>query len=238
MNLDGDLTDLLLRLVERVEGAYYGKYRGIVTDVGDPDNLGRLRARVPRLLGDTATGWALPCAPYGGASEQGLWAVPDVGAGVWIEFEGGDLAYPIWCGTWWGTDERPEQATPAQKVIKTSAGHKIVFDDDQNSIVITDSNDNTVILDEDGVALADANGNTISLTSDGVTIKSDKISIGDPATDQLVGFDRLNAAMTQFVTAVQNHTHVAPPTGGATGPAVPPPLLTLDSAKSKHGVEI
>ena len=63
-----------------------------------------MKAGVPRLLGDSeTTGWALPAFAYGGASEQGLFAVPDLGAGVWIEFEGGDLSYPIWSGTWYTT---------------------------------------------------------------------------------------------------------------------------------------
>ena len=95
--------EILARLIERVESRYFGKYRGQVTDNNDPDNLGRLRAKVPRVLGDEETGWALPAFIYGGASEQGLYAVPDVGAGVWIEFEGGDLSYPIWTGTWFTT---------------------------------------------------------------------------------------------------------------------------------------
>src|SRR3954465_8937613 len=121
--------EILARLIEWVEGRYFGKYRGRVTDNSDPDNLGRRRAKVPRLLGDQETGWALPAFPYGGASEQGLFAVPDVGAGVWIEFEGGDLSYPIWSGTWYTTGAVPESAQPAQKVLKTKSGHKIVLDD-------------------------------------------------------------------------------------------------------------
>ena len=87
------IDELLARLVQRVEGRYFGKYRGQVTNNSDPDNLGRVKAKVPRILGDKEeTGWALPAFIYGGQKEQGLFAVPDIGAGVWIEFEGGDLA--------------------------------------------------------------------------------------------------------------------------------------------------
>ena len=56
--------DILARLIERVEGRYYGKYRGQVTDNDDPDNLGRIKAKVPRLLGDEETGWALPAFAF------------------------------------------------------------------------------------------------------------------------------------------------------------------------------
>src|SRR5712692_10467104 len=93
--------EILARLIERVESRYYGKYRGLVIDNSDPQNLGRIRAKVPRLVGETELGWALPAFPYGGLSEQGLFLVPDVGAGVWIEFEEGHLSYPVWTGTWY-----------------------------------------------------------------------------------------------------------------------------------------
>src|SRR3954452_8559303 len=105
-----DVEELLAKLIERVENRYYGKYRGEVVDNDDPDSLGRIKVKVPRLAHDEELGWALPAFPYGGASEQGFFAIPDVGASVWIEFEGGDLSYPIWTGTWYGDGEIPESA--------------------------------------------------------------------------------------------------------------------------------
>ena len=248
------IDDTVARLVERVEGRYFGKYRGVVTDNEDPDSLGRLRAQVPRLLGTVETGWALPCAPYGGASEQGLFAIPDVGAAVWIEFEGGDLAYPIWCGTWWGTGEVPEAATPMQKVVKTASGHKVVLDDDAGTVVVTDSNGNTitldsagtkledpngnsVTLDSSGIKLADANGNELTMAAAGVTLKGATISVGDPATDNLVTYNMLNTALTQFATMVQSHTHIGN-LGYPTSPPVPPPVLVLTPARSHHKLEL
>jgi uncharacterized protein involved in type VI secretion and phage assembly len=232
------LEQIVARLVERIEGRYYGKYRGTVSDNQDPDNLGRLRARVPRLLGDVETGWALPCAPYGGAKNQGLFMVPDQGAAVWIEFEGGDLAYPIWCGAWWGDGEVPESATPSQKVLETSSGHKVVLDDDAAKVEVTDSNGNKVTLDQSGIVLEDANQNKVTMDSGGITLRGDLINLGDPATDNLVAFNALQTALTTFVTMLQTHTHVAAGLGAPTGPPVPPPQLTLDPAKAKHKVEL
>jgi uncharacterized protein involved in type VI secretion and phage assembly len=175
--MNTDLSDVLARLIERVEARYFGKYRGQVVDNGDPDNLGRIKAKVPRVLGDQETGWALPAFAYGGASEQGFFAVPDVGAGVWIEFEGGDLSYPIWSGTWYTSGAIPESAQPSKKVLKTKSGHKIVLDDDGGSLEITDSNGNSITMDSSGVEIKDANGHSIKLSASGVSVNNGALDV-------------------------------------------------------------
>ena len=43
----------------------------------------------------------MPCVPIAG-KQEGMYMVPQVGAGVWIEFEQGDPDYPIWVGGFWG----------------------------------------------------------------------------------------------------------------------------------------
>ena len=73
---------------------YYGKYRGKVTDINDPLMIGRIQANVPDVMGDQDSGWAMPCAPFGGKG-MGFFALPTTGAGVWIEFEHGDPDYPM-----------------------------------------------------------------------------------------------------------------------------------------------
>jgi type VI secretion system secreted protein VgrG len=106
------MEELLGDLLERMDQRVYGKYRGYVHRVDDPDNLGRIQAFVPRLLGpDAPTGWAMPSAPYAGP-DQGLFTVPDIGAGVWIEFEEGDLSRPIWSGMWWGSPQAADVGMP------------------------------------------------------------------------------------------------------------------------------
>ena len=98
---------------------FFGKYRGVVTDIQDPLQQGRIRARVPDVLGDNESGWAMPCFPFAG-SGMGFFGLPKVGAGVWIEFEHGDPDYPIWSGCWYGdTSEVPSAllAPPYKKVL-------------------------------------------------------------------------------------------------------------------------
>lgn len=78
---------------------FYGKYRGSVVNNVDPMRIGRIQAQVPDVLGVTPSSWALPCFPSAGR-QAGSYVVPQVGAGVWIEFEGGDPDRPIWVGGW------------------------------------------------------------------------------------------------------------------------------------------
>jgi len=80
---------------------YYGKYRGTVFNNIDPEQRGRIMAIVPAVHGLTPTSWALPCVPIAG-KQNGVYVVPKIGDGVWIEFEQGDPDYPIWVGGFWG----------------------------------------------------------------------------------------------------------------------------------------
>jgi hypothetical protein len=98
---------------------FFGKYRGKVENNIDPMQLGRVQISVPAVLGDGSLSWAMPCAPYAG-SGVGFFAIPPVGANIWVEFEGGDPDYPIWSGCFWGIGEVPAlPALPQMKVLKT-----------------------------------------------------------------------------------------------------------------------
>src|SRR5262249_20058237 len=95
---------LLMDIAERIRNRFYGKYRGVVTQVDSPTL--RVKAKVPAVLGDQESGWAMPCVPYAGP-QVGLAFLPEEGTGVWIEFEGGDVSFPIWTGCYWRTGEQP-----------------------------------------------------------------------------------------------------------------------------------
>jgi uncharacterized protein involved in type VI secretion and phage assembly len=164
---DNTLTDL----VERMRSRFYGKYRGTVTDVADD---GRIRAKVPAVLGDQRTGWCMPCVPYAG-DQAAVCFLPEVDAGVWIEFEGGDVSYPIWVGCYWHTNELPSRVAAKVKVIKTKGNQQIVLDDDNHSITISDSNGNSVTLDRSGIAIVRGSGK--------VKITDGKVSANDGAME-------------------------------------------------------
>jgi uncharacterized protein involved in type VI secretion and phage assembly len=131
---------------------FYGKFRGEVTDNKDPLMQGRIRAKVPGVLGDEETGWALPCSPYGG-NGVGFFFVPPVKAKVWIEFEGGDPDYPIWVGCYWGQGETPAMpGIESTKIIKTDTA-TIKLDDMPGSggITIETTTGLKIVMDATGI---------------------------------------------------------------------------------------
>jgi hypothetical protein len=86
--------------------SFYGKYRGLVINNVDPMLIGRVQVTCPAVLGEGTLSWAMPCAAFAGIAE-GLFAVPSVGASVWVEFEGGNPDFPIYTGGFWGEGESP-----------------------------------------------------------------------------------------------------------------------------------
>ncbi len=84
-----------------VMNKFHGKYRGTVVNNVDPEQRGRIQALVPDVSGLIPSSWAMPCVPFAG-KQSGVYVVPQIGAGVWIEFEQGDPDYPIWVGGFWG----------------------------------------------------------------------------------------------------------------------------------------
>jgi uncharacterized protein involved in type VI secretion and phage assembly len=199
------LEKIVANLVQKVERRFYGKYRGLVVDNADPEQLGRLKLKVPSVLGsDVVTGWALACVPYGGDVNQGMLFIPEVDAGVWVEFEEGDLEFPIWVGTFWskpgGDSEVPHpnaadgsadsavQDPPTRKIIKTQKGHTIQFEDkdDEEMVTIVEAkNGHVITMNKDGIKITEANGNVIAIAQDAFTITS-KVPFTIDASGQAV----------------------------------------------------
>jgi len=162
--------------------SFYGKYRGLVTDIQDPLMIGRVRAKVPDVMGDDESGWAMPCAPFGGAA-TGFFALPTVGAGVWIEFEHGDPDYPIWSGCWWGSvaDVPPVLLAPPYKkvMIQTEGGHNIVLDDTPGigGITLQTSGGQKIVLNSLGIEIDNGMGASIKLTGPQVSVNSGALEV-------------------------------------------------------------
>lgn len=146
---------------------YYGKYRGTVFNNIDPYNLGRIQAIVPDVSGQIPTTFAMPCMPIGG-KQSGVYVVPQIGSGVWIEFEQGDSDYPIWTGCFWGVVAE----VPALALAGNPASPSIVMQTSTvNSIVISDMPPPT------GGIMLKSGLSTIIVGTDGIKIIAPKIEI-------------------------------------------------------------
>lgn len=104
---------------------YYGKYRGTVVDNVDPQQLGRIRATVPAVSPEPSA-WALPCIPFLSATLESL-VVPAVGAGVWMEYEGGNPGLPVWTGGFWAS---PAEVPAPGIVIRSRDGASLTVRSD------------------------------------------------------------------------------------------------------------
>jgi hypothetical protein len=222
-------------------GRFYGKYRGKVTDNQDPNNLGRIKAKVPTVLGDEETGWALPSVPYAGPANQGQYIVPPVDAGVWIEFEEGDPSLPIWTGCFWASgtlpkDETGKDAVPELKILRTEQGLMAALDDGAQTIAISDSGGSNV------VKIEAQNGNIRITAATKVIVEAPQIELVNGASHPLAFGDDLLNYLNQFVTTFNTHLHPGEMAAGMfpVTPMIPaspatPPTPSLLSTKVKTG---
>lgn len=235
----GVVTHQTAGLLQSQADRHYGKYRGLVTDNEDPSRLGRLRARVPEVLGDVDSGWALPSVPYAGDG-MGVHLIPPPGAGVWIEFEAGDVSRPIWVGCWWGQDQIPKDdggspATPAVKIIRSEQGLMVSLDDDGKTITVSDgdaSNLLTIKVQEGQITIKGATK---------AVVEAPQIELVENATHPVAYGDEVVKYLTQLVQTYQTHMHpgqTAGPFPVTPAPPVPPaqpPTPALLSTKVKTG---
>jgi uncharacterized protein involved in type VI secretion and phage assembly len=144
--VDAELTEQLL---EWVRTRFFGKYRGVVSDNADPTARGRLKVRVPAVLG-TLEAWAMPCVPYAG-DKVGFYSLPEPGTGVWVEFEAGDPSYPVWTGCFWADGELPDQTGAAVKLWKTEK-LEVRLDDDGDEALVEASSGSKLLVGDDVVS--------------------------------------------------------------------------------------
>ncbi len=153
---------------------YFGKYTGIVKDNRDAQQLGQLQLSVPAIFPPDEVVIARAALPYG------YFFVPEVGAKVWAEFEGGDSGLPLWTGVQYVAGEWPPEAQvdpPDKRVIKSAKGHVVTFDDtpgdEKIEIKTSSASGHTVTLDTQGIKVHDGVGqNDIVLGGSGVAVQT------------------------------------------------------------------
>lgn len=175
-----------------VQGRFFGKYRGRVTDNIDPLGIARIKLDVPAVPGTTEL-WALPCVPYAGNADSpvGMHIIPPAGAHVWVEFEAGDPSRPIWTGCYWDEDDEftlpgdlEADDPPLVKTLKTDCAEFTIDDAQENAGSIKLELDApavedkvTLTFDNNGALLETGISSIAVHPTDGITLKVEETTI-------------------------------------------------------------
>lgn len=143
----------------------------LVTDIEDPDGLGRVKVRFPWLADQPQSTWCRVATPLAGP-EHGMYFAPEIDSEALIAFEHGDFSFPYIVGYLWNGDARPPETELQQRTIKSVSGNLIVLDDRDG---------------EEGITIMDKHGNTIILNKDGIEIKAKKITVTSETELKAVG---------------------------------------------------
>lgn len=135
----------------RSSSKIYGVITGIVTNNQDPDELGRVKIKIPRISGEDESNWARVISFMAG-KDRGAFFLPEVDDEVLVAFECGNINMPYVIGSLWnGEDVPPETNSDGEnniRIIKSRSGHIIKLDDTdgEEKIEIVDKNENNMII--------------------------------------------------------------------------------------------
>jgi hypothetical protein len=164
---------------------YYGKYRGTVLNNVDPLQIGRLLVQVPDVAGLIPSSWAMPCFPITG-KQMGSYMIPQIGSGIWVEFEQGNPDYPIWSGCWYGSvAEVPALALAGNPVspnivLQTTLQNAIIVSDlpgPTGGIMLKSTTGAFIIVNDTGIYIQNGKGASLVMIGPSVTINNGALTI-------------------------------------------------------------
>lgn len=162
-----EMFDSLNSMNDRLLGLVQGVYVGIVTDNKDPENLGRVKVKIPILDDKNALDWARMTTLMAGGG-RGTLFLPEVGDEVLVAFQMGDIREPIVIGSLWNKQGPPPSGKDEKNNIRkitSRAGHEMMFDDTDGNGKITMKTKKGQQLEisekDDTIKLQEQNGQTI-----------------------------------------------------------------------------
>ncbi len=164
---------------------YFGKYRGTVLNNVDPMQMGRLMVQVPDVVGLATSSWAMPCFPVSGR-QMGFWSIPQIGTGVWVEFEQGNVDYPIWSGCWYGSAaDVPAMALltppPLSSIFMQTAGQATFQLTDlpgpTGGILLKSATGAMIMINEIGITISNGQGATIIMAGPTVNVNNGALTV-------------------------------------------------------------
>jgi uncharacterized protein involved in type VI secretion and phage assembly len=219
-----------------------GVVQGLVTNLDDPQGLGRIQVEFPWLDPEYRSNWAPIATPLTGG-QRGQFFMPEIGDEVLAAFEHGDFDHPFVIGFLWNGVDKPPETELKNRVILTPGGHTLRFEDkDGAKKVVLKSNDgHQVTLDDNGheITVSDSDGKNrivIQITAgnikieaaSNVTIEAPLINLVNGSVEPLVFGIQLLTYLNQLVVLFNSHTH---PFFATPAPIFTPALPALISKK-------
>jgi hypothetical protein len=168
---------------------YFGKYKGTVLFNNDLEFRGRLILAVPDVTQLIPNTWAEPCVPLSGppGASMGVYMVPPVGAGVWVEFEAGNPCKPIWVGCRW---DKASDVPPLAHLGLPVAPNLLFQSFGKNAIVISDLPtpvggimiksgiaNASIIVNDTGIYIQNGKGASINLVGNAVLVNGGALTV-------------------------------------------------------------
>ena len=184
---------------QRIQGVVVG----LVTNLQDPDDLGRVKVKFPVLSDTVESHWVRIASPMSGSS-RGFFFLPEVNDEVLVAFENGDPNHPFIIGSLWNGTDKPPLATSAavdngkvkQRIFKSTSGHELIFDETQG---------------EEFVRIKDKAGNQIDLMSKSGSelvkinaVKDMQIVVGGDLTVTVTGKTTMKSTGNTIIEATGN----------------------------------
>ena len=194
-------------------GRHYSVYRGVVSDIDDKNKMDRLLVFIPEL---NIQEWALPRGSHGshvcGFRQHPLPKVNDI---VYVTFEDGNPALPLWEWHSWAEYQRPEEfEDPDVCGLITPKGTQVLVNDRTGELIIKAKQRIAVQAEgEDGIAVA---AEKIYLNSlDQVIVNQGKYGVINilELTDKL---NNLVREINHLRNIFNTHTHQGVQTGSGT----------------------
>ena len=180
---------------------------GVVTNLQDPENLGRVKVKFPWMPqyrnSEMESGW-VRMAAIGGGQNRGIFFLPEISDEVLVIFEDGDVTQGYIIGVLWSKKKKPPEGTILdgskqkvnQRIIRSRSGHVVILDDSQGAekITITDktgknsieinSKTNAMVFKSEGDFTIEAGGK-FTVNSKGDVAIDSKAKLGLNATGQM-----------------------------------------------------
>lgn len=147
---------------------------GLVADVEDPDEIGRVKVRLPWYASGYER-WARVAQVYAGDGYGSTW-VPEVDTEVLIAFAHGDMRWPYVLGALHSSVDPPPVSRSSStdiKTLRTPAGSELSFDEGEGVIELKTPNGATIRLDEDGGSITLTAQSEIKLEAPSISLQAD-----------------------------------------------------------------